>query len=612
VRGRLGRAATLLATACALAVVAAPSGAVAKKPTRLEQAPRIALASPKLPRLSSGLAREHRTRSAVAVEIEARDVERARAAVRAAGGRVGASFGRLLEARVPASGLGELGASTAIRFAREPLRPELDSIGGQGVSVTAASAWHAAGYTGRGVKVAVIDGGFGGLARRQGEGELPRSLKRVDLCSSGGYDGPMAVEHGTAVAEIVYEMAPGAELHLICADTLVGLAKAAAYARAHGISVINHSVSWFNTSRGDGSGGPATPDAIVAEARAAGILWVNSAGNRGQQHWNGTFTDADGDGWHEFAPGDEGNTVTFGRYEGACIRLKWDEWPVSAEDYDLHLVRADAATSATDPGGGRIVASSRNAQTGSQPPTEQLCFSNPGERQSYAIELVRVSGTGSPRLDLFISPGPDFEHQVAEGSITEPASSPAAMAVGAVCWLGDTFESYSSRGPTIDGRAKPDLVAPANVSSATYGGFKACGGSGFAGTSASSPHVAGAAALVKQANPTFGPAELQGFLESRALDLGVPGRDELFGVGKLLLGEAPAALPRRPVAVRCVVPKLRGKTVSQARRALARAYCSLGQVQGVGKGRITKQSPRAGKRVATGTRVRVTVGRVRR
>jgi subtilisin family serine protease len=607
VGGRLCRGTLLLGGAAMLAFAAGPSGAAPKRPVRAEQAPRIAVAWPKRPRLSSNLARI--TSGTIAVEIEAPDPAAARAAVRAAGGEVQASFGRLLEARVPADGLSALGASRAVRFAQEPARPELDSIGGQGVAVTAAAVWQAAGYTGRGVKVAVIDGGFGGLTKRQAEGELPRSAKRVDLCTSGAFDGEIAVEHGTAVAEIVHEMAPGAELHLICADTLVGLARAAAYARAHKIAIVNHSVSWFNTSRGDGSGGPTTPDAIVAQASAAGILWVNSAGNRGQQHWSGQFTDLDGDGWHEFAPGDEGNTVSFGKYEGGCIRLKWDDWPTSDQDYDLHLVRED--TTAVE-SRSAIVASSRNAQTGSQPPTEQLCFSNPGPKYPYAIEIVRVSGTGSPRLDLFISPGPDFEHQVPEGSITEPASSPAVLAVGAVCWLGDTFEAYSSRGPTIDGRAKPDLVAPANVSSATYGGFRACSGSGFAGTSAAAPHVAGAAALVKQANPSFDAAALRAFLESRALDLGVPGRDELFGIGKLMLGVAPVALPRQPRLVSCAVPNLRGKTISQARRTLAKAHCSLGHVRRAAKGRrVVSQSPRAGRRLAPGSPIRVTLGRVR-
>ena len=168
-RGRWILGVLLLAGVAMLAVALVPgfSGAASKQPTRLEQAPRIVLASPKRPRLSSALAQI--SSGTVAVEIEARDPAAARAAVISAGGRVEAAFGRVLDARVPASGLAVLGASTAVRFVREPSRPEFDSIGGQGVAATAAAGWHAAGYTGRGVKVAVIDGGFRGLARRQAE-----------------------------------------------------------------------------------------------------------------------------------------------------------------------------------------------------------------------------------------------------------------------------------------------------------------------------------------------------------------------------------------------------------------------------------------------------------
>src|SRR5438105_12884456 len=66
--------------------------------------------------------------------------------------------------------------------------------------------------------------------------------------------------------------------------------------------------------------------------------------------------------------------------------------------------------------------------------------------------------------------------------------------------------------------------------------------SGFPGTSPAAPAVAGAAALVKQANPSFGPGQLQSFLEGRATDRGTAGKDSSFGWGVLNLGAAPPAL----------------------------------------------------------------------
>ena len=50
-----------------------------------------------------------------------------------------------------------------------------------------------------------------------------------------------------------------------------------------------------------------------------------------------------------------------------------------------------------------------------------------------------------------------------------------------------------------------------------------------------------AAALVKGANPSLGPNELQAYLESHAIDLGVPGRDGTYGAGKLALGPVATA-----------------------------------------------------------------------
>jgi hypothetical protein len=117
------------------------------------------------------------------------------------------------------------------------------------------------------------------------------------------------------------------------------------------------------------------------------------------------------------------------------------------------------------------------------------------------------------------------------------------MAVGAVCWQNNRLEDYSSRGPTIDGRIKPDIAGQSVVSSATYGAWLSCpanangtGSVSFNGTSAAAPHVGGAAALVKGANPSFTASQIQAFLEGRALDLGAAGKDNSFGAGILSLG----------------------------------------------------------------------------
>ncbi len=135
----------------------------------------------------------------------------------------------------------------------------------------------------------MIDLNFAGYAAAQAQGELPAGAVTVDRCG-----GALSIGdgHGTAVAEIVHEVAPGAQLLLICFDSEVTLSQAVDDAIAQGASIINHSVQWFNTGRGDGSGGAGSPDASVAKARAHGIVWVNAAGNTARTHWAGTFVDA--------------------------------------------------------------------------------------------------------------------------------------------------------------------------------------------------------------------------------------------------------------------------------------------------------------------------------
>ena len=98
---------------------------------------------------------------------------------------------------------------------------------------------------------------------------------------------------------------------------------------------------------------------------------------------------------------------------------------------------------------------------------------------------------------------------------------------------------------------KPDIVGHDSVSGATYGGFSSCP-SAFAGTSASSPEVAGAAALVKQAYPAYSPDQIKTYLMNAARDLGAPGVDSVYGAGEL-------QLPKPPDLVAPTVTALAGK-----------------------------------------------------
>src|SRR5262249_5504610 len=154
-------------------------------------------------------------------------------------------------------------------------------------------------------------------------------------------------------------------------------------------------------------------------------------------------------------------------------------------------------------------------QNGTQAPVEQTCYTNEtGAPREITFAIRRVSPpllTYPARFDLNVF-NQRLRYFKTDGNIDIPATSPSAMAVGAACWQSERLEDYSSRGPTIDGRIKPDISAQTDVSSGSYGNWISCpadadGAGGFNGTSAASPHVAGAAALVRQANPGFTPAQ---------------------------------------------------------------------------------------------------------
>jgi hypothetical protein len=474
-------------------------------------------------------------RAHVVVAARDADVAAARAAIEAAGGRVVAVSGNLLDAQVPVRALPGLASASGVAAVRNPAAHFGELVAGEEVGATSAEAWHKVGLTGAGVKIGIVDLGFGGLAQRQAEGEVPKSATLVDYC---GGDTQSEV-HGTAVAEIVSEEAPGAQLYLICVNSEVTLSVAEYYAKQNGIKIISHSVGWFDTWRGDGSGPAGTPDAVVADAHANGILWVNSAGNEAQNHWSGVFTDTNGNGVNEFAPGVETNQFKIGANAVGCALLRWNNWPIADDDYDVAIV--DVNTHEV-----LAVSALNQAQAGPLPPIEAACYQNPASTsQFFAFSIVARKVTKPADFDLFIEGrAGSLQYPTATRSIGDPATSPGALAAGAICYENNALEPFSSQGPTIDGRMKPELAAPDGVSGVTYGAASHCvlakDTTGFLGTSAAAPVTAAAAALVKQRYPSYTADQITAYLEKSARDLGTPGPDNSFGAGGLLLPPIPA------------------------------------------------------------------------
>ncbi|MFA6001570.1 MAG: S8 family serine peptidase [Thermoleophilia bacterium] len=441
------------------------------------------------------------------------------AAVSAAGGRIQSSYGRLIQVSVPIEGLSGLAGDPSVTYIREPARPVAFAATSEGTADIGATSWQAAGYTGAGVKIAILDPGFGNYQQAVSSGDLPANIITRSFRSDADITGGGEI-HGTACAEIVHDVAPGAQLYLVNFGTDVELGNAVDYLASQGITVVSASWGFFGSFRGDGQG---PVDDMVRQARNNGIFWANAAGNAAQAHWSGTFTDSDSDTWNEFSGTDEHNAIAAQAGEQLDVYLTWDGWPTTDQDYDMYLIW-EGKPNAT-------VAVSDSWQSGTQAPAEEIHYTVPaGKGGNYWVVIKKYSATGNATFQLYAYPK-SIQYQVAAGDSAD------AMTVGAVPAGGTNIESFSSHGPTIDGRIKPDIMAPDRVSTYTYGQ------TGFWGTSAAAPHVAGAGALVKGAHSSYTPGQLQGFLESRVIDLGTAGKDNLYGSGKLVLGMIPDFAP---------------------------------------------------------------------
>ena len=162
-------------------------------------------------------------------------------------------------------------------------------------------------------------------------------------------------------------------------------------------------------------------------------------------------------------------------------------------------------------------------------PTMKIAINN---AISAGVTVIAAAGNGGPGA----------------GTIIFPAGEKNVIAVGAV-YSSDDIASFSSRGPiTVDGEnlTKPDVSAPGvGITSLNYltNGYTALiQGYSASGTSMATPHVSGTAALLLQAARNKGvflsPAQVRSILENTSVDLGAPGKDNIYGAGRIDVFEA--------------------------------------------------------------------------
>jgi hypothetical protein len=479
-----------------------------------------ALAAPNASNIDAGLARyaaaHERPTERVQVVVEPRDPTLARSL----GDTIAADLpsawielvaGGLVQLTVPADGLEALAAQPGVRSVRRPHYAQIKETT-EGYDAMFDTDWHDLGFTGAGVRVAIIDVGFLGYESLLGS-ELPAS---VGTHFVGDYT---VTEHGTAVAEVIHDIAPDASLAFYSFETEVEFYEACQQALDNGEYLVNASIGWDNVWHADDTSPITTAVNTMAEY---GVIWMAAAGNEAHKYWVGTVTDSDGDQWLELDGSELLSVYASNGY--ALASLRWDDpWGASGTDIDLVMTDTDVTTCGT----------SENPQDGDDDPYEETWCETDAE-EMY-IGLYDYSGTAAGTKVWAFSTWEMPESQV---TLTETLSLPAdaskAIAVGAVQWWDENIAYYSSRGPTNDGRLKPDISAPTDVSTASYGEYA------FNGTSAATPHATGVVALMLEATDhSYDREDVRAWLQANVRDMGDAGWDNTFGTGYLTLDEPP-------------------------------------------------------------------------
>lgn len=373
--------------------------------------------------------------------------------------------------------------------------------------------WHANGFAGQGVKVAVLDTGFRDWRRSAG-----REIAAEPMWKSFRADADLEARdsrHGVLCAEVVNAIAPRTQTLFANwePDNPASFLQAVRWAKEQGAKIITCSVVVPSWSDGDG-GGPIHRELerILGDGTHPGdALFFASAGNTALRHWSGNLC-TDKDGWHHWTPGDVHNRLQ-----------PWGAEPVLVELYGS--LRRNMVMQVVDSATGAVVAEGRPRFESSDPAwTRASVRVEPMAGRSYSVRLFAASGGVGSRFHLVVLGG-NLEIATFEGSVPFPGDGREVIAVGAIDREGKRL-AYSSCG--VDRGPRPELAGM--VPFPCKGRDKP-----FSGTSAAAPQAAAVAAVIWSRHPDWTAAQVKQALQRSAQDVGAEGVDNETGHGLVRL-----------------------------------------------------------------------------
>jgi hypothetical protein len=395
---------------------------------------------------------------------------------------------------------------------------------------------------GTGVKVGVIsDGAISWTSDTANSSDLPNSFQKLGDPNHPGNE-------GTAIAEIVHDLAPGATIAFSSdGDYKDTMKNRVQLLKDNGCRIIVDDIE-FNYEE------PMFEDGDLAQkvesVVANGAVYVSAAGNEGTLVYDGVYN-PDGNGFHQFY-GDVQDSLVVPESARFVAALQWAEaFDQSDEDYTFGVYYHNYQSL---PG---LIGTNNIQGVNSFRPQEFLEWTNlTGDSQVVHFQIGRNFSTEPPnhlKMDIQMANARVLQFRSDIGGVIGHTASDSCISVAAAnASTPYTVASYSSHGNTqiATYNSQGDEIAESLRPTPTLTGVDGVKTNmgrlhlfpdPFRGTSAAAPHIAGVAALMLSVNPNLTPAQIRNILKSTAVSV--------TGWGGAGLVDAYQALLKSPRAV---------------------------------------------------------------